>query len=160
MANNILSHAVKGGITTKGKKKIKEHSEDDFKKLCNKNNYWWIKLQVDKSKIMLGLYQGTPMPADFLVATSKGCYLVEVKEILKGTSFPFERLTQETKLHEAKLTKGFVECYVFFNFVEHDTYILIPIYEFVQLHKKAWLSGKSSITLKDMEKYTIDDLDL
>lgn len=135
-----------------------EKTENLLKKICIKHSYWWIKLQVDKDKMIMGLNQGTAMPADFLVATHRGAYLIECKEVEKGYRFPFVRFKQESKMNEAVDSNGFVQCYLFLNFLELDRMFLIPIKDYIELHKKLWQNEDASLCVEDILRHEIDDI--
>ena len=115
-----------------------EKTEGKFSGWCKSKGYYRLKLQVNVDTRTIGFMKARAMPSDFLVLSDKKTYFVEVKEVLKGDSFPNSRFRQQFKL--TKLSNTFpdshIECYVLVHFVQSNQVALVEVNKYNALLKK------------------------
>lgn len=113
--------------------KSKEITESIFRKYCSKNNWYCLKLAIDRSLIKAsGLNFAKSMPCDFLVFKDDVIEFVEVKEVKTNDSFFNSRFKQQfrmTKLYN-RLNKKIYKFYVLINFIKYNKTFKIPVNEY------------------------------
>lgn len=125
----------------------KQITEQKFSEWCKNNNYYRLKLQVNISNILI--QHATATPADFLVLDTNYTYFVEVKEVLRGNSFPNSRFKQQFKL--TKLQQQFenshIKCFILINFIEYNKLAFLRIIDYNTLLIKV---NQKSLKLTDI----------
>ena len=114
-----------------------EQTEGKFSGWCKSKGYYRLKLQVNVDTRTIGFMKARAMPSDFLVLSDNKTYFVEVKEVLKGDSFPNARFRQQFKL--TKLSNIFpdshIKCYILIHFVQLNQVALIEVNRYNELLK-------------------------
>ena len=129
-------------------------TETKFKKICDKNNWFSIKLNTHNINGF-----GYDQVSDFLVANNNGVYVIECKE-RKGKYFYLKDLTQSLQMKKLIKKSNRLKPYILLNYYEYNKLYLFSFQslEIIKLNNK-FSNGKikKGFNYKDIPNgYLID----